>query len=85
VAEYGENDATIQLCANCHELYHLMYNYYINRTGGNLLGQVLYKLGVTNSRTQRIYEIVMHANELERKVVMLACEEAIKQNEVSSL
>ncbi|MCK6577171.1 MAG: hypothetical protein L6Q98_03590 [Anaerolineae bacterium] len=26
VATHGENRVTIQLCANCHELHHLMYN-----------------------------------------------------------
>jgi ribosomal protein L37E len=26
VATHGENAVTIQLCANCHELHHLMYN-----------------------------------------------------------
>jgi hypothetical protein len=26
VAMHGENKVTIQLCANCHELHHLMYN-----------------------------------------------------------
>lgn len=26
VHEYGENNHTKQLCANCHELYHLIYS-----------------------------------------------------------
>lgn len=26
VHKYGENDHTIRLCSNCHELYHLIYN-----------------------------------------------------------
>lgn len=26
IAMHGENRVTIQLCANCHELHHLMYN-----------------------------------------------------------
>jgi len=26
IATHGENEVTIQLCANCHELHHLMYN-----------------------------------------------------------
>lgn len=26
IAMHGENQVTIQLCANCHELHHLMYN-----------------------------------------------------------
>lgn len=26
IATHGENKVTIQLCANCHELHHLMYN-----------------------------------------------------------
>jgi ribosomal protein L37E len=25
-ATHGENEATLQLCANCHELHHLLYN-----------------------------------------------------------
>jgi len=26
IATHGENAVTVQLCANCHELHHLMYN-----------------------------------------------------------
>jgi hypothetical protein len=26
VAAHGENKVTVQLCANCHELHHLLYN-----------------------------------------------------------
>ncbi|MBZ0276106.1 MAG: hypothetical protein K8I60_08180 [Anaerolineae bacterium] len=26
IATHGENTMTVQVCANCHELYHLMYN-----------------------------------------------------------
>jgi ribosomal protein L37E len=26
LATHGENQVTVQLCANCHELHHLMYN-----------------------------------------------------------
>jgi ribosomal protein L37E len=26
IATHGENRVTVQLCANCHELHHLMYN-----------------------------------------------------------
>ena len=26
VANHGENQVTVQLCANCHELHHLIYN-----------------------------------------------------------
>jgi hypothetical protein len=26
IATHGENKVTVQLCANCHELHHLMYN-----------------------------------------------------------
>jgi hypothetical protein len=26
IATHGENQVTVQLCANCHELHHLMYN-----------------------------------------------------------
>lgn len=28
VARYGENNHTVQLCANCHELYHIIYAAY---------------------------------------------------------
>ncbi|MBE2183444.1 MAG: hypothetical protein IAE89_08465 [Anaerolineae bacterium] len=31
VAAHGENKVTIQLCANCHELFHLMYNALVKR------------------------------------------------------
>jgi ribosomal protein L37E len=32
IATHGENKVTIQLCANCHELQHLMYNALVKRT-----------------------------------------------------
>ena len=32
IASHGENRVTIQLCANCHELQHLMYNALVKRT-----------------------------------------------------
>lgn len=32
IATHGENKVTIQLCANCHELQHLMYNALVRRT-----------------------------------------------------
>lgn len=31
LAAHGENKVTIQLCANCHELFHLMYNALVKR------------------------------------------------------
>ncbi len=32
IATHGENKVTIQLCANCHELHHLMYNALVRQT-----------------------------------------------------
>ncbi|MCC6803957.1 MAG: hypothetical protein IT319_13830 [Anaerolineae bacterium] len=32
IAMHGENKVTIQLCANCHELHHLMYNALVRQT-----------------------------------------------------
>ncbi|MDZ4771256.1 MAG: hypothetical protein SGJ24_19205 [Chloroflexota bacterium] len=32
IATHGENKVTIQLCANCHELHHLLYNTLVRRS-----------------------------------------------------
>jgi hypothetical protein len=29
VCKYGENEETIQLCANCHELWHILYSAHV--------------------------------------------------------
>jgi ribosomal protein L37E len=32
LATHGENKVTVQLCANCHELHHLMYNALVKKS-----------------------------------------------------
>ncbi|MDX2160779.1 MAG: hypothetical protein SF162_05590 [bacterium] len=43
VAMHGENNVTIQLCANCHELHHLLYNALVKTSNysRDLAGHVL--------------------------------------------
>ena len=74
VATYGENAATIQLCANCHELYHLMYNHYVLGSDGQLLGRVMLRLGLQSPTITKLYQLVMDAKELEKRTDMLVME-----------
>ncbi len=66
IAEYGENDTTVQLCANCHEIYHLIYNHYVLGSKNLLLGHVLVKLGFINQTISELYQLVERARELDR-------------------
>ena len=74
VADYGENDETVQLCANCHEIYHLMYNSYVLRSKGLLLGHVLLKLGLGDKRVRELYRLVEYAKELDKAATAQAIE-----------
>lgn len=29
IGEFGQNDKTVSLCANCHEIYHIVYNAWV--------------------------------------------------------
>lgn len=55
VAMHGENKVTIQLCANCHELHHLMYNALVKNSdySRNLVNHVLAS-GRVNDETARL-------------------------------
>ena len=92
VAEFGENKVTAQLCANCHELFHLAYssqNHSIDETAFQsgkksfraskaqlLFGHYVLKVGIGNEKTQKILDLVRHARDLEKQMNRMAWEQA---------
>jgi hypothetical protein len=59
-AENGETDQTMQLCANCHELYHLIYRVYVEKSEASvqLLGQLLIKNADRSSLFRRVFSFL---------------------------
>lgn len=76
VSFWEENNATVQLCANCHELYHLMRDV----KDDVYLGKILIRLGITGAdgrnRIWKIKGLVDRAGEFEK----LATQEVIKKS-----
>ena len=64
-AYHGENDFTAQLCANCHELYHLLFNHFARGSKGKLLSKVLLKFGTGNKQVQYLLNLVMDVAKVE--------------------
>ncbi len=60
MAKHGENEVTVQLCANCHELHHLMYNALVRNSAYSrkLVLHILYSARVSPSAAQLIMEWV---------------------------
>ena len=58
MAKHGENDVTVQLCANCHELHHLMYNTLVRDSAYSrkLVMHILYSARVSPSAAQLIMD-----------------------------
>jgi hypothetical protein len=57
IATHGENQVTVQLCANCHELHHLMYNV-LGRSSDysrKLVQHILFSGQVSPDAIQKIY------------------------------
>lgn len=57
IATHGENPVTVQLCANCHELHHLMYNTVARGSAYSqkLLLHILFSKKLETEVVQRIY------------------------------
>ncbi len=57
IATHGENPVTVQLCANCHELHHLMYNTVARGSeySQKLLLHILFSNKVRQDIIQQIY------------------------------
>ena len=69
-AYHGERNYTIQLCPNCHSLYHLAYQAYILKSKKSklILGSVILKLGLNNPVCLFIYEKVHEAESVRRQI-----------------
>lgn len=57
IATHGENAVTVQLCPNCHELHHLMYNALARDSlySQKLVRHVLDSGGITSETAIKIY------------------------------
>jgi ribosomal protein L37E len=57
IATHGENAVTVQLCPNCHELHHLMYNTLARDSdySRKLVQHILFSGHVAPESAQRIY------------------------------
>ena len=57
IATHGENAVTVQLCPNCHELHHLMYNALARDSdySRKLVQHVLFSGKIAPDTIQRIY------------------------------
>lgn len=75
VAYHGENDLTIQLCANCHDLYHLIESAYIgkSRYAQRLLGKFLLRYGHGKDNVQFLMNKINEAEEIKRAMTIEAC------------
>lgn len=60
--EYGESDVTIQLCANCHEFYHIFYAALEDKHGRlnaiRLATHIVMKLGNDDRRVKEAFHAV---------------------------
>ena len=56
VATHGENLLTVQLCANCHELQHLLYNALVNESeySRKLVNHIMYADRVAPETVERL-------------------------------
>lgn len=79
--DWGDNTATIRLCATCHELFHLLYRCYVDDSEGSKLmaGQLILKLGPGNERVGFIYNLVQHAKSLEDELSRQILEQIINE------
>jgi hypothetical protein len=65
-ADYGENDYTVQICANCHEIFHLLDNFANQTTRPQSVSNALkIKNGETN--TQRMFQYIV--NRVDRHII----------------
>ena len=58
LATHGDNAKTVQLCANCHELQHLIYNALINESeySRKLLNHIMYSDGVEGRTLEKLLD-----------------------------
>lgn len=63
MVHFGENDDTVQLCANCHELYHIMYDCiaHNSKRAQATLKAVLFTLELSHDTVKAVIGIVIRA------------------------
>lgn len=66
IAVWGENEATVQLCGNCHELYHLASRGFVenHKASKALFFDVFDKMGRWTDRMQFIVKLLDRAKKL---------------------
>lgn len=69
VSEYGENDITVQICANCHEIYHIIHTCLTKQTPSSMTKYIALTvhLGENDKRLQRALHWVKYLQDLEEK------------------
>ena len=67
--DWGDNTATIRLCATCHEVFHLLYRCYIDKSKPSMMlaGKLMLKVGLADQRTTFLYNLVQDARRLEKE------------------
>lgn len=60
---FGENEFTLQLCANCHELYHVVERVVIHKSADSrkLLAALIDCFGENDVRLQKTYHFIAAA------------------------
>lgn len=74
VARYGENDVTVNLCANCHEAYHIFENGFLDFAANRYESHAMYLMGAIrwdwgggdSPRVQFICNLLDRAREMQR-------------------
>lgn len=79
MAKWGETEATIQLCPNCHELYHIMQDAWIEKARGKrktgtsrlwlLLAWVMEEWGADDPRFGKLSQMAMFHLALEQRML----------------
>lgn len=78
VATHGESERTVALCANCHELQHLMYNALVNGSeySRKLVNHIMYSERVDPAAVELVLEYCRATIRYEVKQGWVAAEKA---------
>lgn len=63
-SKFGKNDITARLCANCHELFHLIKN----KVDVVELGRIVVAFGGLDDRLIKIRQLVNESIEIENEI-----------------
>lgn len=66
---YGENDVTVQICANCHDIYHVVDRAVHKQTKNNMmrLGVLIERFGKEDFRIKTSFRWVIYLDKLEKE------------------